>query len=108
MSLDPDPFPPDVLPPDLVPPAGEDHPDLVGANARAGMWLFGVYLTLYAGFMGLSAFAPGFMAREMFGGVNLAILYGMALIAAAVVLAFLYMGLCRRISDRHASEERGR
>ncbi len=104
MSLDPEPISPDIPPL----PAGEDHPDLAAANARAGMWLFCVYLTLYAGFMGLSAFAPGFMAREALGGVNLAILYGMALIAAAVVLAFLYMGLCRRISDRHASEERGR
>ncbi len=105
MSLHPEPIPPDI------PPlrAAEDHPDLVGANARAGMWLFGVYLTLYAGFVGLSAFAPGFMARQMLGGVNLAVLYGMGLIAAAVVLAFVYMGLCRRISDRHdASEGRGR
>ena len=104
MSVDPEP----VFPENPPLPAGDVHPDLVGANARAGMSLFGVYLTLYAGFMGLSAFAPGFMAREMLGGVNLAILYGMALIAAAVVLAFLYMGLCRRISDRHASEDRGR
>jgi uncharacterized membrane protein (DUF485 family) len=106
MSLDPEPE--QVYPENLPLPAGEDHPDLVGANARAGMWLFGVYLMLYAGFVGLSAFAPGFMAREMLGGVNLAILYGMALIAAAVVLAFVYMGLCRRISDRHESEIRGR
>ena len=104
MSLDPEPIPPAIPPL----PAEEDHPDLVGANARAGMRLFSVYLTLYAGFMGLSAFAPGFMAREMLGGVNLAIVYGMALIAAAVVLAFVYMGLCRRIADRHASEIRGR
>jgi uncharacterized membrane protein (DUF485 family) len=73
------------------------------------MWLFCVYLALYAGFMGLSAFAPGVMAREVLGGVNLAILYGMGLIAAAVVLAFVYMGLCRRITDRHeATEGRGR
>ncbi len=104
MSLDPEPIPP-ARPPL---PAEEDHPDLAAANARAGMWLFGVYLTLYAGFMGLSAFAPGFMAREMLGGVNLAILYGMGLIAGAVVLAFLYMALCRRISDRHELEIRGR
>src|SRR4051812_40223517 len=96
MSLDPEPEPdPEPMYPDNPPlPSGEDDPDLVGANARAGMWLFGVYLTLYAGFMVLSAFAPEFMAREALGGVNLAILYGMALIAAAVVLAFVYMGLC--------------
>jgi uncharacterized membrane protein (DUF485 family) len=31
------------------------------------MWLFCVYLALYAGFMGLSAFAPGVMAREVLG-----------------------------------------
>ena len=82
----------------------DDHPELAAANARAGLWLFALYLALYAGFVGLSAFAPGLMARAPFGGLNLAILYGMGLIAAALVLALVYMATCRRAARRHSSE----
>lgn len=64
-------------------------------NARHGLRLFAVYLLLYSGFMGLSAFFPEASGWMPFGGVNLAILYGLALILAAVVLAFVYAVLCR-------------
>jgi uncharacterized membrane protein (DUF485 family) len=83
-------------------PADDDHPDLAAANARAGLWLFALYLLLYAGFVGLSAFAPGLMGRSPFGGLNVAVLYGMVLIAAAFALALVYMGLCRWNAGRHA------
>lgn len=89
-------------------PSDDDHPDLVAANARAGLWLFGVYLALYGGFVGLSAFAPDLMAKTPFGGLNLAILYGFFLIVAALILALIYMAACRRASGRHTSGERGR
>jgi uncharacterized membrane protein (DUF485 family) len=79
----------------------DDHPEIVAANARVGLWLFGLYLLLYGGFMGLSAFAPGLMARTPGGGLNLAVLYGMGLILAAIVLAFVYMGACRRIAGKY-------
>jgi len=94
--------------PDASAPADEDHPDLVSANARAGLWLFAAYLALYAGFVGLSAFAPQLMASTPFGGLNLAILYGFFLIFAALVLALIYMAACRRASERHIAGERGR
>ncbi len=42
-----------------------------------------------------SAFAPDLMARAPFGGLNLAVLYGFFLIIAALVLALIYMALCR-------------
>ena len=71
-------------------------------------WLFGVYLVLYAGFVGLNAFAPAVMARTPFGGLNLAILYGLGLIVAAFVLALIYMALCRRIVSRHGAGGRDR
>jgi uncharacterized membrane protein (DUF485 family) len=91
-----------------TPPVDDEHPVLVAANARAGLWLFGLYLILYAGFVGLSAFAPGLMASTPLGGLNLAVLYGMGLIAAAMVLAMVYMGLCRWLAGRHEAGEPGR
>lgn len=83
------------------PTSTDDHPELAAANARAGLWLFALYLALYAGFVGLSAFAPALMATAPFGGLNLAVLYGMGLIAAALLLALLYMAACRRAAARH-------
>ena len=76
-------------------PRDDDHPEISARNARYGLLLFAVYVTLYAGFMGLSAFEPQLMSKTPFGGVNLAILYGFGLIFAALVLAVIYMVLCR-------------
>lgn len=76
-------------------PRDDDHPEISARNARYGLWLFAVYVVLYAGFMGLSAFEPQLMSKTPFGGVNLAIIYGFGLIVAALVLALIYMVLCR-------------
>ena len=69
------------------------------STGRAGgalrFWLFGLYLTAYLAFMILTAFDRTLMASVPFGGVNLAIIYGMGLIVGAIVLALVYMGLCR-------------
>lgn len=83
-----------------APAPDDEHPELAAANARAGLWLFGVYLLIYGGFVGLSAFAPDLMAKPPFGGLNLAVLYGFVLIIAALVLALIYMAACRRASSR--------
>lgn len=93
------------------PPAGDgagphddEHPAMTTAYAGVGLRLFAVYLAFYAGFVGLNAFAPRLMARAPLGGLNLALAYGLGLIAGAVVLALLYMALCRRIARRHRAE----
>lgn len=67
-------------------------------NARYGMRLFLAYLALYGGFVGLNAFAPQTMAVNV-AGINLAIWYGLGLIAAAMVLAVIYTILCRAPVD---------
>ena len=59
-------------------------------NARVGLVLFVVYLILYGGFVFLNAFAPETMETTPLAGVNLAILYGLGLIVAALVLALIY------------------
>jgi uncharacterized membrane protein (DUF485 family) len=69
---------------------------VVAYNTRIGVVLFFVYVAFYGGFMALSAFRPDLMSRPFAGGANLAVVYGFALIAAALVLALLYMRLCRK------------
>lgn len=64
-------------------------------NARIGLVLFFVYLAFYAAFVLLAAFSPATMERLPWAGVNLAIWYGFALIAAAFALALVYGWLCR-------------
>lgn len=71
-------------------------PELVARNTRTGLVLFAVYLVLYAGFMGLSTFAPNIMKMRPFDGINLAVLYGFGLILAALVLAIVYLYWCSR------------
>ena len=71
-----------------------------------GLWLFGVYLLLYARVRGPRRLHPGLMAGDAGRGLNLAVLYGMGLIVAAVLLAFVYMGACRRIAGRHGRPRR--
>ncbi|MEW4530721.1 DUF485 domain-containing protein [Maioricimonas sp. JC845] len=67
--------------------------------ARTGLILFAVYLLFYGGFVGINAFAPQLMAITPVAGINLAILYGFALILVALILALLYGFLCRPVRD---------
>ena len=59
--------------------------------SRMGIALFWVYVSLYGGFMALVLARPDLLSLRPFGGVNLAIASGMGLIAAALVLAVVYM-----------------
>jgi len=70
-------------------------------NARLGIGLFFIYLAIYAGFVLLSAFDPDVMAKPMdlFGGLNVAIGYGMGLILAAFVLAAVYILMCKPVVE---------
>ncbi len=72
-----------------------DDPVTAARNARTGAILFMLYLSLYAAFVGINAFAPQAMDQVIFAGINLAILYGLGLIVAAVGLALVYGWLCR-------------
>jgi uncharacterized membrane protein (DUF485 family) len=69
---------------------------VVAYNTRKGLGLFMIYVLFYGSFMGLSAFWPEVMSQPWLGGVNLAVVYGFALILAALVLALVYMRACRK------------
>lgn len=86
---------PDTKPVHTMGKDHEDHPEMISRNSRYGLILFTIYCLFYAGFVLISAFAPQQMATELMGGVNLAILYGIALIIGALFLASIYMYLCR-------------
>jgi uncharacterized membrane protein (DUF485 family) len=79
-----------------------DHSQATTQQTRYGLMLFFVYVILYGLFVGLSAFRPDLMSRRPFGGVNLAVIYGLGLIIAAIVLALIYMMICKgsRAEDR--------
>jgi uncharacterized membrane protein (DUF485 family) len=69
---------------------------VVAHNTRLGVILFVVYFLFYGGFMVLSAFWPEVMGKPFFRGANLAVVYGFALIVTALVLALIYMKVCRK------------
>jgi uncharacterized membrane protein (DUF485 family) len=71
---------------------------VVAHNTRMGVILFSVYVLFYGGFVMMSAFRHEIMAQPFIAGVSLAILYGFALILAALVLAVIYMKVCRKTS----------
>lgn len=85
-------------------------------GARYGRVLFVVYLLLYGGYVGITAFAPSVMKRTPLAGINLSVLYGLGLIGAAFAMALAYDWLCRPLSklrddadadrDRQAGERR--
>ena len=74
-------------------------------NARLGMRLFVVYSVFYFGFVLVNAFAARWAEWEPIAGLNLAILWGFALIGLAFVLALVYGFRCTSSveSDQDAS-----
>lgn len=74
----------------------QENASLIAHNTKMGVILLMVYVLFYGGFMVLSAFWPEFMSRPFLRGVNLAVVYGFALIGAALVLALVYMKICRK------------
>jgi uncharacterized membrane protein (DUF485 family) len=79
---------------DHVPPPEQPEEPPSPRRVLYGQVLFFLYLALYGGFVVLNAFAPEAMETTL-GGINLAVLYGLGLIAVAFLLALLYDWLCR-------------
>lgn len=80
----------------------DEHPDLSALNARSGLWLFAVYFAAYAVYIDLAVAWPDTMAWVTPLGINLAVTYGIGLILGAVLLALVYMWVCKRNADHVA------
>lgn len=72
-----------------------NSPASLARAQRVGLVLFSLYLVVYGIFVALSAFSPKIMAAHAIGGVNVAVVYGFALIVLPLVLALVYLQLCR-------------
>ncbi|HVT83415.1 MAG TPA: DUF485 domain-containing protein [Phycisphaerae bacterium] len=85
-------------------PHHEDHPEMISRASRRGLALFVIYFALYLAFILVNVFTPDVMTQTTIplgayelslGGPNLAIVSGMGLIFAAILLSLLYMRLTR-------------
>ena len=77
-------------------------------NARLGLIFFAIYAAVYAGFIGVCTFDYEAMGKPVFDGINLAIVYGMALILLAIVMAVIYMFMAKtepEVPQANATDE---
>jgi uncharacterized membrane protein (DUF485 family) len=63
---------------------------------RLGLWMLLFYGILYIVFIIINVVWPKSMGTIVVYGLNLAIIYGFALIVIAFILAFVYNWLCTR------------
>ncbi len=85
-------------------PAGRDP--AAPYKMRLGLKMFAVYALFYAGFVAINLLSPLTMAIIVFAGLNLATVYGFALIIGALVEALIYDALCRRKEAEFARAEK--
>ena len=65
-------------------------------KSRLGIRMFIFYSLFYASFVAINLINPLAMAQIVFAGLNLATVYGFALIVIALIAALIYDWLCRR------------
>ena len=75
-------------------PAGKDPAGPY--KMRLGIWMFAFYSLFYAGFVAINLLAPQAMGIIIMLGLNLATVYGFALIIVALLEALFYDWLCRK------------
>ena len=75
-------------------PAGKDPAGPY--KMRLGIRMFIFYSIFYASFVALNLLAPISMATIVVAGLNLATVYGFALIIVALIEALIYDWLCRQ------------
>ena len=75
-------------------PAGKDPAGPY--KIRLGIRMFVLYALFYASFVAINLLSPLTMASIVVAGLNLATVYGFALIIVALVEALVYDWLCRK------------
>lgn len=89
-------------------PARDSGPDPASVyKTRLGLWMFLFYCVFYAGFVLINVFTGGkAMQAIVLAGMNLAVVYGMGLIALALVMALIYNYLCTAKEQELAQRNR--
>ena len=82
-------------------PVGKDP--AAAFKSRLGVWMFLAYSLFYAGFVAVNLIKPQWMEVQVVLGMNLATVYGFALIIVALIQALVYDAICR--SREHAMRD---
>jgi len=87
-------------------PAPEVHgvDEAAAYKRRLGLQMLAAYGVLYIIFIVINVATPKTMGVIVVGGLNLAIIYGFALIIIAFILAIIYNWLCTRHEKAVESE----
>jgi hypothetical protein len=75
-------------------------------KTRLGIWMFVFYSLFYASFVAINLLSPLSMAVIVFAGLNLATVYGFALIIVALIEALIYDAMCRKKEAEFAKAEK--
>lgn len=76
------------------------HDAAHGYKTRLGLWMFACYCLFYASFVAINLYNPLLMEAPVALGLNLATVYGFALIIVALLLALIYSWLCGRKEEQ--------
>jgi uncharacterized membrane protein (DUF485 family) len=76
------------------PAAPVGHDPAAPFKSRLGVWMFILYALFYAAFVAINLINPLLMERTVVWGLNLATVYGFALIIVALVQALVYNMIC--------------
>ena len=85
--------------------SSEEKESLTKRKSALGIRLFFVYLICYAGFVVIGVFQYELLAVKVFGGLNLALAYGIGLILFAVILGVIYNYYCTKYEDEAEQED---
>ena len=75
-------------------------------KTRLGLIMLAVYGAIYLAFIVINVAKPKVMGTIVVGGLNLAIIYGFALIVVAFILAIAYNWACSHHEKSFESEEK--
>jgi uncharacterized membrane protein (DUF485 family) len=88
-------------------PAIELGRDLsIPQKTKLGVILFLIYLAIYTGFVVIGAFFTDALAGRVLANLNLAVVYGMALIVLAAVMGLFYNYFCTKYEKQMHREEK--
>lgn len=84
-------------------PSGKDPAS--GYKSQLGIRMVLFYSLFYAGFVAINLLIPQAMQTIVLMGLNLATVYGLALIVVALIEALIYDFMCRRKEAEYAGKD---
>lgn len=76
-------------------------------KVKLGVRMFFLYLLFYTGFVAINLISPKSMGMIVLAGLNLATVFGFALIIVALIEALIYDALCRKKEAFYQKHEDG-